>query len=108
MVKSVSKKVKLNKKAPHLKYFVLCAVILVFAIYSLITLVSLYSQIGQKKGELKEINNKIAIQEIKNEDMNSLYNSSDEEFAEYIEQIAREDLDYIRPGERVFVNVSGD
>jgi len=104
----MKKSVKINKKSPYLKYFVLCAVVLVFAIYSLVTLVSLYSQIGDKKGELKEINNKIAIQEIKNEDMNSLYNSSDEEFAEYIEQIAREDLDYIRPGERVFVNVSGD
>ena len=103
-----SKSAKTTKKVPYLKYFVLCAVILVFSIYSLVTLVNLYSQIGEKKGELSQINNKIAIQEIKNEDMNNLYNSSDEEFAEYIEQIAREDLDFIIPGERVFVNVSGD
>ena len=31
-----------------------------------------------------------------------------QQIPEYIEQIAREDLDYIRQGERVFVNVSGD
>ena len=40
--------------------------------------------------------------------MNDLYNSSDEEFSQYVEDIAREDLDYIRQGERVFVNISGD
>ncbi len=92
----------------NLKHIVLCGVVLVFAVYSVITLVSLYSQIGQKKSELDSINEEIEIQEMKNEEMNELYNSSDEEFSGYIEQIAREDLDYIREGERVFVNVAGD
>ena len=86
----------------------LCVVVLIFAVYSVVTLVNLYSQIGQKKSELEAINGEIAIQEIKNEEMNELYNSSDEEFSRYIEQIAREDLDYIKQGERVFVNVAGD
>ncbi len=98
-----TKKLQLN-----LRYLVLCAVILVFAVYSVVTLVDLYSQIAQKKNELEAINGEITIQEIKNEEMNELYNSSDEEFSDYVEQIAREDLDYIKQGERVFVNVSGD
>ena len=92
----------------NLKHVVLCGVVLIFAVYSVVTLISLYSQIGQKKSELESIKDEIAIQEIKNEEMNELYNSSDEEFSGYIEQIAREDLDYIKDGERVFVNVAGD
>ena len=104
----MSKK-EVNKKSfSGLRYIVLCGVILVFTVYSVITLVNLYSQIGDKKNELDEINDEIAIQEIKNEEMNELYNSSDEEFSSYMEQIARDDLDYIRQGERVFINVAGD
>ena len=92
----------------NLKHLVLCGVALVFAVYSVISLVSLYSQIGQKKSELESINAQIEVQELKNEEMSELYNSSDEEFSRYIERIAREDLDYIKEGERVFVNVAGD
>ncbi len=97
-----------NKSLRGLKYIVLCVVVLIFAVYSVVTLVGLYSQIGEKKSELDAINDEITIQEIKNEEINDLYNSSDEEFSKYVEQIAREDLDYIKQGERVFVNVAGD
>lgn len=104
----MSKKKEAKISRFNLKHIVLCGVVLVFAVYSVVTLVSLYSQIVEKKSELDSINDEISIQEIKNEEMNELYNSSDEEFSRYIEQIAREDLDYIREGERVFVNVAGD
>ena len=97
-----------KKPLLNLRYIVLCVVVLVFVIYSVVTLIDLYSQIGEKKGELEALNDEIAIQEIKNEEMNDLYNSSDEEFSKYVEEIAREELDYIREGERVFVNISGD
>lgn len=103
MSETESKKPLLN-----LRYIVLCVVVLVFAVYSVVTLIDLYSQIGEKKSELDALNDEIAIQEIKNEEMNDLYNSSDEEFSKYVEEIAREDLDYIKDGERVFVNISGD
>ncbi len=101
-------KQEVKKPLLNLRYIVLCIVVLVFTVYSVVTLVDLYSQIAEKKSELEDINNEITIQEIKNEEMNELYNSSDEEFSKYVEQIAREDLDYMRQGERVFVNVSGD
>lgn len=97
-----------KKPLLNLRYIVLCVVVLVFAVYSVVTLIDLYSQIGEKKSELQALNDEIAIQEIKNEEMNDLYNSSDEEFSKYVEEIAREDLDYIKDGERVFVNISGD
>ena len=53
----------------NLKHVVLCGVVLIFAVYSVVTLISLYSQIGQKKSELESIKDEIAIQEIKNEEM---------------------------------------
>lgn len=101
---------KKEEKKPllNLRYLVLCVVVLVFAVYAVITLVDLYSQIGDKKNELEALNDEITVQEIKNEEMENLYNYSDEEFSGYVEQIAREDLDYIKQGERVFVNVAGD
>ncbi len=97
-----------KKPLLNLRNLVLCVVVLFFAIYSVVTLIDIYSQIGEKKSELEDIQGEIAVQEIKNEEMNDLYNASDEEFSRYVEEIAREDLDYIRQGERVFVNVSGD
>ncbi|MBQ2971412.1 MAG: septum formation initiator family protein [Ruminococcus sp.] len=103
----MSKK-EVKKPLLNLRYIVLCVVVLVFAVYSVVTLVNIYSQISEKKSELKELQGEITVQEIKNEEMNDLYNSSDEEFSQYVEDIAREDLDYIRQGERVFVNISGD
>ena len=103
----MSKK-QVKKPLLNLRYIVLCVVVLVFAVYSVVTLVNIYSQISEKKSELKELQGEITVQEIKNEEMNDLYNSSDEEFSQYVEDIAREDLDYIRQGERVFVNISGD
>ncbi len=103
----MSKK-EVKKPLLNLRYIVLCVVVLVFAVYSVVTLVNIYSQISEKKSELEEIQGEITVQEIKNEEMNDLYNSSDEEFSQYVEDIAREDLDYIRQGERVFVNISGD
>lgn len=97
-----------KKPLLNLRYVVLCVVVLVFAIYSVVTLIDLYSQIGEKKNQLEELNHEIEIQEYKNNEMNEIYNSSDEEFSQYVEEKAREELDYIKEGERVFVNISGD
>lgn len=102
------KKQKENNSAFGLRYLLLCVAVLVFAVYSVVTLVDIYSQISEKKKELNSINEEITVQEIKNDEMSKLYNYSDEEFSRYIEQIAREELDYVKEGERVFVNVAGD
>ncbi len=97
-----------KKPLLNVRNIILCVVVLVFAIYSVVTLIDLYSQIGEKKSELDDINEEINIQEIKNEEMENLYNYSDEEFSKYVEQIAREEFNYIRQGERVFVNIAGE
>ena len=77
-------------------------------IYSVVSLSNINIQLAQKNEELRDIQNQIEVQEIKNEEMNKLYNYSGDELSDYIEQLARDELDYIKQGERVFVNVSGD
>lgn len=82
--------------------------VLAFVAYAVFTLLNIHSQIKSKKDELKDINNQITVQEIKNDEMSKLYNYTDKEFSDYVEQIARDEFDYVKSGERVFVNVSGD
>ena len=37
-----------------------------------------------------------------------MYNSDDKENEEYIRRIAREELGYAEPDERVFINIAGE
>ena len=87
------------------------AVVLVafaFLIYSLIKISGLRSDIRERKEELKGIQEEIAVQEIKNEAMSNTYNLSDAERSAYMERLARDELDYVKEGERVFVNIAGE
>lgn len=79
-----------------------------FLIFSLVQLIGVRSDNKALRRELNELHSSITVQEIKNEDMSKKNNMSDEERSDYIEQIARDELDYVREGERVFVNVAGD
>lgn len=79
-----------------------------FLIYSLVSIIGIQSQIRERKAELDELKEKITVQEIKNDEMQKLYDSTGSDFSALAEQIARDDLDYIKEGERVFVNVTGD
>lgn len=91
--------------------FVLIAlVVAAFFIYSMVSIIGIRSQIRARKEELDELKEQITVQEIKNEDIQKLYQSTgtDSDFSALAEQIARDDLDYIKEGERVFVNVAGD
>lgn len=97
-----------NKRTRRLAFVALYVVVFIFAIYAVVTLVGLHSQIQERRAELEELQGEITVQEIKNDEMSKLYNYTDDEFSDYVEQIARDDLDYVKSGERVFVNVSGD
>lgn len=95
---------KVKKKS----FILLYVAIFAFAVYAVITLVNQYIEISDKKQQLAELKNQISVQEIKNEDIEKVKNYTGEELDEYIEKIAREELEYIGQGERVFVNISGD
>lgn len=81
--------------------------LVVFAVYAVITLLNQHIEILEKQQTLSDLENKIMIQEIKIEEIQNVMDYSDEENAEYMEKIARQDLDYVKNGERVFINVTG-
>ena len=95
---------KVKKKS----FILLYVAIFAFAVYAVITLVNQYIEISDKIKLRDELNYQISVQEIKNEDIKKVINYSGEELDEYIEKIAREELEYIGQGERVFINISGD
>lgn len=81
--------------------------LVVFAVYAVITLLNQHIEILEKQQTLNELENQIMVQEIKIEEIQKVKDYSDEENKEYMEQIARIELDYVKNGERVFVNVTG-
>lgn len=97
-----------NKKKHPLRYIALGAVVFVFLISSFITIATINKQIKEKQAELDAIRNEIRIQEIKNTELEHVLNYSDEEYLEYVINKAHNDLDYVRQGERVFVNSAGN
>ena len=87
---------------------VLALVAVAFMIYAMVSIIDIQSKIRERKHDLDDIKEKISIQEIKNEEMQKLYDSTGKDFSTLAEQIARDELDYVKEGERIFVNVSGD
>ncbi len=81
--------------------------LVVFAVYAVVTLLNQHIEILEKQQTLSDLETDIMVQEIKIEEIQNVKNYSDEENAEYMEQIARTELDYVKNGERVFVNVTG-
>ncbi|MEE0763220.1 MAG: septum formation initiator family protein [Acutalibacteraceae bacterium] len=100
-IKKPEKK-KINKIGLTIKL-----VLVVFAVYAVVTLLNQHIEILEKQQTLSDLETDIMVQEIKIEEIQNVKNYSDEENAEYMEQIARSELDYVKNGERVFVNVTG-
>ena len=84
-----------------LKFAVLC-----FAVFILVSLVGQQFQIMEKRQELEDLQQQLSTQNARNEEIqNSLENSGG--MAEYAERKARSELEYAKPGERVFIDVGG-
>ncbi|WP_101696464.1 FtsB family cell division protein [Clostridium minihomine] len=99
---------KVLKTKKQKKSFLLRFAIFSFAAYITVALINQQIQISEKKRQLEELKQQIQIQEIKNEDLKHSLASGDTVDEEYIERVAREGLDYAKPGERVFVNIAGN
>lgn len=97
-----------KKKRRPLRYTVLCAVFVVFLIYSVFTIASINKQIKEKNSQYDAIKSEIHIQELKNSELEHVLNYSDEEYLEYVINKAHNDLDYVRQGERVFIISAGN
>ena len=65
-------------------------------------------QIGQKQQELAVLNEKLSTQTQQNDELKAAMESGVTDNSDYIERLARKNLDFAKPGERIFVNISGD
>lgn len=100
--------IKLKKKRRSKGYLFLYVAIFGFTVYAAFTIISQHLEINEKRAQRDELYEQIEIMEIKNDDLKRVKHYSGKKLDDYIGKIAREDLDYIKNGERVFINVSGD
>ena len=100
--------IKLKKKRRNKKYILFYIAGFAFIVYASFTIISQGIEINHKRAELNELREQVEVIEIDNDYLEKVSNLSGKEREEYIENIAREDYDYVKNGERVFVNISGD
>ena len=115
MAKTIQRRIgkpKLTKKTSKRRNWVLIVALVGFSLYIAVTIVDQQIKIDSAKAELSELNNTISIQKIKNEELKKVADAVDsnnlDSFSDYIERVAREDLDYVKNGEVVFINIAGD
>ncbi|MBQ2964017.1 MAG: septum formation initiator family protein [Clostridia bacterium] len=70
--------------------------------YFIINSIQLRMDIKDKTDEVSELSEQISAQDEKNKELENILNSENE--SEYLQQYAREELDYVMPGERVYAN----
>ena len=88
--------------------FLLRLSILCLAVYVAAALINQQIQINQKKSELENLQNQIQVQEVENEELRQSIDATEKDGSEYAKKVAREELDYAKTGERVFVIISGE
>lgn len=84
-----------------LKIAVLCC-----AAFFLVSLIGQQVRIKEKQEELEVLQTQLKTQQIKNEELKNSLEQGDD-LADYAEKVARRDLDYAKPEERVFIDVGG-
>lgn len=101
-------KTKKNAGKERILRVCVSTLLIVFAFYAVFTLVRQQTEISEKKEQLEAIKSEITLQEVKNEELRRVNDLDEEENDAYIEKVAREEFDYSKQGERVFINIAGD
>ena len=102
------KEISPKKKKRNKKYILLYIAGFAFLIYASFTIINQSIEINNKRDEYQKLQEQIEIVEINIDNLNEVKNKKGDELSDYIEDIARDDLDYVKNGERVFINISGD
>lgn len=99
MAKAAQKNRRIRKKS-----FILTLGLVLLIGYFVITFLSLQLSIKERRSVLEQKNVAYQQQVAENERLKSVVESEDK--SEYIEQVAREKLGYVMPGEKVFYDVT--
>lgn len=94
------------KKEGSRKNFILRLCIFAFVAYAALLLVDMQITLSERKQDLDALQVQLEAQRLANKELErQLIQGVDEE---YIERVAREKLEFVAPGERVFIDVSGN
>lgn len=104
-MQNIIKKLKKDKKGALTRQLLLYCVGGLVVLLAIISLAQSRNTVKEKKAELAAILAQCEEQRLENEALRELMNNSDDE---YIERKAREELDYVLPGERVYIIRSGN
>ena len=96
-----------KKKRKKFKIFLYIAIAAAL-VYFIISIISQQVQIGQKEAQLSEIQQQLSVQNLRNDELKNALDAGLNASSDYIKRIARQSLDFAKPGERIFVNISGD
>ena len=96
-------KTKKYKGSLLLKIAVFC-----FALFMISMLIGQQISINKKKAELSQLQKELHQQQIVNEELRYDLEGDDSGSDDYAEKVARRELDFVKPGERVFYNVGGN
>ena len=84
--------------------FILTALLLGLICYLVFTWLGLQGKIQDQQQQIAIVNEKIDEQNYENNKLKKILNAGEE--SDYIEHIARRDLNYVMPGERVYYDIS--
>ena len=104
-MQNIIKKLKKNTKGGFTGQMIGYCVVGFFVLLVMISFAQSRNTVKEKKAELEAIKAQCEEQKLENEALRELMNNSDDE---YIERKAREELDYVLPGERVYIIHSGN
>ena len=99
------KKKKNNKAKTGFAMRLLKIVTAAFAVLLVVSFINGRMQVSRMERELQEVNRQVEQQREANEELRRIMRTGDEDA--YVERVAREKLGYARPGERVFVDITG-
>lgn len=97
---------ELAEKKKRKRSFIVCFCIIALCACFAISLISIHKQINDTKTEIASVNSKYEDQEAENAKIRKSVDSGN--IDEYVEEIARDKLGYVKPGEHVYYDVSAN
>ena len=102
---------KVREKKHRWVYWIIYVALVAFVLFIAVKIVAQNVKIRAAREELSELDNTIAIQDIKLDEQKKVADAAEKDdfdsIKDNIEKKARE-MDYVRPGEIVFINIAGD
>ncbi len=98
------KRSKTKKRSMHgwivgLSILVATAYLVIYFIEGQMQIATLEQELGQVEQELSDLS-------VRNEELSGMMQADNQDM--YVERVAREEMDYVRPNDRVFVDISSD